>query len=121
MMLAASFVALPFVSGLMATVVLLIGSFFLYGPHVFLVTTFPTRFADKQVVAASAGFIDGMGYIGTVLIGIIVPFLVTSAGGGWRNVFLFWSVLSVMVAVLVGIVYVRSFKDKTIDFLTIKE
>ena len=119
-MLAISFFVLPFTTGLLATLVLLIGSFFLYGPHVFLVTTFPTRFVDKQVVAASAGFIDGMGYIGTVLIGIIVPFLVTSAAGKWANVFIFWGILSIMVAVVVAIVYIRSFKDKTIDFLALK-
>lgn len=116
-MLGISFLILPFTTGLLATLVLLFGSFFLYGPHVFLVTTFPSRFVDKQVVAASTGFIDGMGYIGTVLIGIIVPFLVTSAGGSWLNVFIFWTILSVVVAALVAIVYVRSFKDKAIDFL----
>lgn len=118
-MLAVSFLVLPFTKDLLATVILLIGSFFLYGPHVFLVTTFPTRFADKQVVAASTGFIDGMGYVGTVSIGIIVPFLVTSSGGNWTNVFMFWSMLSIMVAIFVAIVYFRSFKDKTIDFLTL--
>ena len=120
-MLAISFVVLPFTKGLLTILVLLIGSFFLYGPHVFLVTTFPTRFTNKQIVAASTGFIDGMGYIGTVLIGVIVPFLVTSAAGSWTHVFLFWSVLSIMVAVLVSIVYVRSIRDKTIDFLTIQK
>jgi len=119
-MLAISFFVLPFTAGLLATFVLLIGSFFLYGPHVFLVTTFPTRFVDKQVVAASTGFIDGMGYIGTVLIGIIVPFLVTSTAGEWTNVFIFWGILSIMVAVVVAIVYIRSFKDKAIDFLALK-
>jgi len=62
--LAISFVVFPFTGGLLAMIVLLIGSFFLYGPHVFLVTTMPTRFFDSQVVAASTGFIDGMGYIG---------------------------------------------------------
>ncbi|NQU95461.1 MAG: MFS transporter [Candidatus Omnitrophica bacterium] len=118
-MLAASFVALPFTTGLLSTLMLLVGSFFLYGPHVFLVTTFPTRFVDKQVVAASTGFIDGMGYIGTVLIGIIIPFLVTSAKGNWTNVFIFWAALSIMVAIFVLVIYVRSFKDKTIDFLTL--
>lgn len=117
--LALSFLALPFTQGLLSIAVLLIGGFFLYGPHVFLVTTFPTRFVDKQVVAASTGFIDGMGYIGTVLIGVIVPFLVTSAKGSWENVFLFWSVLSVMIAILVTVTYITSFKDKTVDFLEI--
>ena len=120
-MLAVSFVIFPFTEGLLAILLLLIGSFFLYGPHVFLVTTFPTRFADKRVVAASTGFIDGMGYIGTVLIGIIVPFLVTQAAGKWENVFLVWAILSIMVAVLVAIVYIKSFRDKTIDFLNINK
>jgi sugar phosphate permease len=118
-MLGLTFVILPFAQGAMATAVLLIGSFFLYGPHVFLVTTFPTRFVDKQVVAASTGFIDGMGYIGTVLIGIIVPFLVNQSGGAWTNVFVFWAAISFVIAVLVTVVYISSFKDKTIDFLEI--
>ncbi len=121
LMLAISLAILPLTKGLSTVLVLLVGSFFLYGPHVFLVTTFPTRFTNKQVVAASTGFIDGMGYIGTVLIGIIVPFLVTSAGGNWTSVFLFWAGLSVAVAILVAVVYIRSFKDKAIDFLNVKE
>jgi len=116
-MLSVSFLFLPAAQGIIAMALLLIGSFFLYGPHVFLVTTFPTRFVDKQVVAASTGFIDGMGYIGTVLIGIIVPFLITFAGGEWNYVFIFWAILSAIIAVLVAIVYVVSFKDKTVDFL----
>ncbi|MBP7088329.1 MAG: MFS transporter [Candidatus Omnitrophica bacterium] len=120
LMLAISLVILPFTKDLLAILMLLVGGFFLYGPHVFLVTTFPTRFVDKQVVAASTGFIDGMGYVGTVLIGIIVPFLVSGSSGEWKNVFLFWAILSVLVAIFVAIVYVRSFKDKTVDFLNIK-
>jgi sugar phosphate permease len=108
--LAISFVVFPFTSGLLATIVLLVGSFFLYGPHVFLVTTMPSRFHDKQVVAASAGFIDGMGYIGTVLIGVIVPVLVTSSEGSWSPVFTFWAILSALVAVTVAIVYATHFR-----------
>ncbi len=108
--LAVSFAILPFTEGLWATLVLLVGSFFLYGPHVFLVTTMPTRFVDQQVVAASTGFIDGMGYIGTVLIGVIVPLLVTSQGGGWGNVFIFWAILSVIVAIFVAAVYFYHFR-----------
>lgn len=108
--LAISFIVFPFTKGLLATIVLLVGSFFLYGPHVFLVTTMPSRFTDKQVVAASTGFIDGMGYIGTVLIGIIIPVLVTSAEGSWSTVFIFWAVLSVLVAITVAIVYATHFR-----------
>jgi len=116
--LALSFVFLPFTQGLMSIIVLLIGSFFLYGPHVFLVSTFPSRFVDEKVVAASTGFIDGMGYVGTVLIGIIVPFIITVSSGEWRNVFWFWGVLSVLVAVFVGITYLMYYKTKNSVFCT---
>ena len=109
--LSISFLIFPFTKGLMATIVLLIGSFFLYGPHVFLVTTMPTRFVDQQIVAASTGFIDGMGYIGTVLVGVIIPIIVKSSGNNdWTNVFIFWAVLSVITAIFVGIIYFKNFR-----------
>ena len=113
-MLGISFAVFPFTSGLLSTIVLIIGGFFLYGPHVFLVSTMPTRFVDKQVVAASTGFIDGMGYVGTVLIGIIVPVLVKNTTDGWQNVFIFWTILSIVVAGLVGLVYKRFKVEQTV-------
>ena len=109
-LLGVSFVIFPFTSGWVASLVLLVGSFFLYGPHVFLVATCPSRFMDKNVVAASTGFIDGMGYIGTVLIGIIVPFLVEIGEKSWNYVFAFWAFLSFVVAVVVAISYFLHFK-----------
>jgi len=104
-MLGISFVIFPFTSGFIATLVLLGGSFLLYGPHVFLVATYPTRFKEKEVVAASTGFIDGMGYIGTVLTGLIIPFLIVSEKGDWGHVFAFWAIISFVVAVSVALVY----------------
>ena len=113
-LLAVSFVIFPFTSGLVATLVLLIGSFFLYGPHVFLVTTCPSRFKEKNVVAASTGFIDGMGYIGTVLIGVIVPFLVDIGNKSWNYVFAFWAALSIVTAITVTIIYFLHFRKNDI-------
>ncbi len=109
-LLGVSFVVFPFTSGWVASAVLLVGSFFLYGPHVFLVATCPSRFKDKNVVAASTGFIDGMGYIGTVLIGLIVPFLVEIGEKSWNYVFAFWAFLSFAVAIVVTISYFLHFK-----------
>jgi len=103
----------PFTDGLTAVVLLLVSSAFLYGPHVFLVTTLPTRFKEDSVVAASTGFIDGMGYVGTFLIGLIVPFFVLETGG-WNNVFLFWAVLSFMTAITVTITYFGHFRRNNI-------
>ncbi len=117
-LLGVSFVVFPFTSGTLATFVLLIGSFFLYGPHVFLVATCPSRFKDQNVVAASTGFIDGMGYIGTVLIGIIVPYLVDIGKQSWHYVFIFWAILSFGVAISVTIVYFMHFKNNNNEQVT---
>lgn len=94
----------PIVNNFFMVIVLLLSGFFLYGPHVFLVTTFPSRYLDKQVVAASTGFINGMGYVGTVLIGIIVPFLI-SLNGNWNGVFMFWGILPIVISFLMIICY----------------
>jgi len=99
----------PYTDGWTATILLLASSAFLYGPHVFLVCTVPSRFEKKGVVASSTGFINGMGYVGTFMVGLIVPFLVMDAGG-WSNVFLFWAVLSIAAAVVVGITYFGHFR-----------
>ena len=87
--------------------ILVASGFFLYGPHVFLVTTMPSRFADEKIVAASTGFIDGMGYIGSALIGILVPFIIDWTGD-WEYVFYFWSAISFVIVLLVVLLYVRS-------------
>jgi len=102
----------PFTDGLTAVVLLLASSAFLYGPHVFLVTTLPTRFKEQGIVASSTGFIDGMGYVGTFIIGLVVPFLVIDTVGGWNNVFLFWAILSFMATATVAITYFGHFRNK---------
>jgi len=110
-LLGISFIVLPFTTGWLTMIVLLIGSFFLYGPHVFLVATCPSRFKEQSVVAASTGFIDGMGYVGTVLVGITIPFLVNLGKGSWGYVFAFWAILSFLVAVSVAVVYLFHFRN----------
>lgn len=106
-LLAVSFTIFPFTTGGVMIGILIASGLFLYGPHVFLVTTIPSRFLDKKIVAASTGFIDGMGYIGSALIGIIVPFIIDLTGG-WKSVFYFWSALSWIIILLVVFVYFRS-------------
>jgi len=106
-LLAVSFTIFPFTTGGVMIGILIASGLFLYGPHVFLVTTIPSRFLDKKIVAASTGFIVGMGYIGSALIGIIVPFIIDLTGG-WKSVFYFWSALSWIIILLVVFVYFRS-------------
>lgn len=103
--LALLFVIFPYVSPLWTTVLLLLSGALIYGPHVFLVSTMPSRFVDKEIVASSTGFIDGMGYIGTSLIGILVPFILSI--WDWHYVFWFWSIIAFVIIIFVLIVYLK--------------
>ena len=107
--LGSMFLLLPGLSGMAMFAVLLLSGFFLYGPHVFLVTTFPTRFHEHKLVAAAAGFIDGWGYIGAIAIGVLVPFLLDQTGS-WTSVFYFWDAVSFVIVALVMFVYIRTRK-----------
>ncbi len=98
---------LPGVSGIAMLALLVLSGFLLYGPHVFLVTTVPSRFASQRIVAAATGFIDGWAYIGTVVIGIVVPFILDKTGY-WSSVFYFWGAISLAMAGLVTVLFVRS-------------
>ena len=89
---------------------LLLSGFFLYGPHVFLVTTMPSRFKDKNIVAASCGYIDGWGYIGSVVVGILVPFILDRTGS-WTSVFYFWAAASFAIVGLIMAVYLKTKKS----------
>ena len=101
----------PYADSLTGSLLVLLSSAFLYGPHVFLVCTIPTRFKKKGIVASSTGFIDGMGYVGTTIIMLVVPYLVLETQGGWNNVFILWSLISFAAAALVAITYFGHFKD----------
>jgi len=105
------FIIFPNVSGIMTTVLLLASGFLVYGPHVFFVSTMPSQVLDKNVVAASTGFINGMGYLGTTLIGILVPFIL--ARYDWTYVFWFWSALSLGIIAVVAILYTTNGKQET--------
>lgn len=104
------FLVFPVTSGLSMFTLLLLSGFFMYGPHVFLVSTMPSRFHNKSIVAASTGFIDGVGYIGATTVGIIVPFIIDKTGE-WTSVFYFWSAISLVVVILVGVVYAKTWKS----------
>lgn len=113
------FIFYGYLSGLISVAVLILSGFFLYGPHVFLVSTFPSRFLNKKIVAASTGFIDGMAYVGAIIVGILVPFLLDL--GGWGTVFLSWAISCLVIILLVMFLYINSTvegkKAKEIDIL----
>ncbi len=104
------FLLLPNTYGVWMLTLLVLSGLFLYGPHVFLVTTMPSRFQKDNAVASAAGFIDGWGYIGSAIIGILVPFII-DVTGNWNVVFYLWAGLSFLIACIVLSVYVRTCRD----------
>ena len=87
----------PLTVGFLSSVLIVASGFFLYGPHVFFVSTVPGRYIEKKITASSTGTIDGMGYIGAMLTGIIVPFILRV---GWNEVFYVWAACCVIIAFL---------------------
>ena len=114
-----------YLKGWLLVAALILSGFFLYGPHVFLVSTFPSRFVDKKIVASSTGFIDGMAYIGAIIIGVLVPFLLDITSNNWNIVFLFWSILCLFIMIFVMGLYFYMRKDgekaKEADILDYQE
>jgi len=104
------FLAFPYATGNWITILLLGSGFFVYGVHVYLVSTTPSMFVKEKVVAASTGFIDGMGYIGTTIIGILVPFILD--GYSWKYVFYFWAGLALLIVILTIVIKIKNYGIK---------
>lgn len=71
--------------------------FTMYGPHVMICATIPMDYASRKAAASAAGFIDGFGYFGAALTGIISGFLIDNYG--WNAAFYFW-VVGVFLAIV---------------------
>ena len=95
-------------TGWYSIIALIMSGFFLYPTHVFLVSTIPSRFLEKKVVAASAGMIDGFAYIGAIIIGSLVPYLLKLNNDDWNIVFQFWMWSALVVAVITLGLYIYS-------------
>ena len=78
-------------------ILLSIIGFCTFGPHMMLVTELPMILGSSKNTASICGFIDGIGYIGAALTGILSGFLADSFG--WDFPFYFW----VLGAVIAGI------------------
>jgi sugar phosphate permease len=78
--------------------VLMAIGFFTYGPHVTMVATCPMDFGTRKAAASAAGFIDGVGYIGAALTGIVSGYLVDNYG--WDTAFYLWMGGALAAAVL---------------------
>src|SRR6202020_1552736 len=78
-------------------------AFCLLGPYSYLGGAFALDFGGKQASAVSSGIIDGVGYLGGVLVGDSVGRL--SVAAGWQGVFVALAAISALGAVGAGRLY----------------
>lgn len=58
--------------------------FMTYGPHILIVASAPMDYGTRKAASSAAGFIDGVGYIGAALTGILSGWLTDV--WGWFDV-----------------------------------
>jgi OPA family glycerol-3-phosphate transporter-like MFS transporter len=78
-------------------------AFFLLGPYSYLSGAIALDLGGSKAGAASAGFIDGVGYLGAMLAGECVARV--SVSFGWRGVFVSLAVVTALSAVAAGFLY----------------
>jgi sugar phosphate permease len=62
--------------------------FFTFGPQSLLVSQLPMIFGNSKNTGSIVGFIDGVGYIGAAITGILSGWLIDNFG--WEYAFYFW-------------------------------
>jgi len=82
------------------TLLFLLG-FTLYVPNILLSTVIPMEREENYGVASVAGFIDGMGYIGLIIVEPFIGWIVDIQS--WSGALAFWFASSLIAAFLVGI------------------
>lgn len=77
----------------------------LYGPHVLMATVIPMEHERNHGVAGVAGFIDGIGYIGSTIADPFIGWIVDVQG--WSGAATFWFISSLAAAFLMGMLSFR--------------
>ncbi len=62
--------------------------YFTYGPHVTMVAAIPMDFGTRKGASSATGFIDGLGYVGAALAGVVSGWLIDNYS--WDAAFNFW-------------------------------
>ncbi len=97
------FPRIPENNWILGLITLSIIGFFTFGPHVLIVTATPMDLGTKERAASATGFIDGWGYIGASLTGIITGFLIDQFN--WMSAFYFWILGALISALLMFILH----------------
>jgi len=87
--------------------------FFVFGAHVLIVAAAPMDFGTRKAASSATGFIDGLGYLGAGLQGIVTGLLVDR--WGWTAGFAFWIVCAFLAAGVMILLW--KYKPEKKDFL----
>ena len=73
---------------ILGLICLILVGFLTYGPLVLIAGTMAMDFGTRKNAASAAGFIDGFGYIGAALTGVLSGWLIDNYS--WNAAFNFW-------------------------------
>ena len=73
----------------------------LYAPHILIATVIPIEHRESHGAASVAGFIDGMGYVGSTFADPFIGWIVDVQG--WSGAITFWLISSLASAFLMGL------------------
>ena len=80
-------------------VLLAVIGFSTFGPHSLLVTQLPMILGNRKNTASITGFIDGVGYIGASITGVLSGVLTDNFG--WSYAFYFWVVGAILSGIFI--------------------
>jgi len=84
----------------------------LYSPHILIATVIPIEHRESHGAGSVAGFIDGVGYIGSTFADPFIGWIVDVQG--WNGAVTFWLISSLAAAFLLGISsWKKEKKDET--------
>ena len=86
--------------------------FMTYGPHVLIVASAPMDYATRKAASSATGFIDGVGYVGAALTGLLSGWLTDVRG--WNAAFYLWVGASVFAGVLMMLLW--NYKPKKREY-----
>jgi len=88
----------PACSWILSLLCLLAIGFMTYGPHVLMVGIMPMDLGTRKAASSVTGFIDGFGYIGAGLTGVLSGWLVDSYS--WNAAFYLWVISAIIASIL---------------------
>jgi len=99
-------------SWVLGLVLLAIVGFTTFGPHSLLVSQLPMIFGNRKNTASITGAIDGIGYLGASLTGVLSGWLIDSYS--WNHAFYFWISGGILAGIFIYLSDKHSNKNKPV-------